>query len=215
MPTLSPASSEAGRRSARSKVGSGYQVVWKNGSADQYIVWNVDSNGNWLRRVLCWPVKVAALETAFKQDVNGDGIAASTVIDSAGSIGLHQYAGTYMLTPSGGTSLKVDGSLVTPGLFGTWTPLAAEQIGSGYQVIWRNGSADQYVVWNVDSNCNWLSQSAVMSGSSTELGALKLLSTRISTALAELLPGPPSRAPVPPAWLKSPAATSCRRAAER
>ena len=26
---------------------SGYQVVWKNGGADQYVVWNLDSNGNW------------------------------------------------------------------------------------------------------------------------------------------------------------------------
>ena len=50
------------------------------------------------------------------------------------------------------------------GQFGAWTPIAAEQMASGgYQVAWKFGAADQYVVWNIDSDGNFLSQGAVVS----------------------------------------------------
>ena len=47
-----------------------------------------------------------------------------------------------------------------------WTPIGAEKAASGYQVAWKNGAADQYVVWKSDGSGNWLSQSAVLSGAS-------------------------------------------------
>ena len=45
--------------------------------------------------------------------------------------------------------------------------------GRGYQVAWKNGAADQYLVWNTDSSGNFLSQSAVLSGASTALQVLE------------------------------------------
>ena len=61
-----------------------------------------------------------------------------------------------------GPSLKYAGADVVAGQFGAWTPLGAEKVGTGYQVVWQNGSADQYVIWNTDSNGNWKSQSDVV-----------------------------------------------------
>ena len=55
------------------------------------------------------------------------------------------------------------------GQFGGWTPIGAEQTASGYQVAWKLPGADQYIVWDTDSNGNYTSESAYMSGASTAL----------------------------------------------
>ena len=55
------------------------------------------------------------------------------------------------------------------GQFGGWTPIGAEQTASGYQVAWKVPGADQYSVWNTDSNGNFISSSAALSGSSSTL----------------------------------------------
>ena len=57
---------------------SGYEVAWKNAGADQYSVWNTDSNGNFLSNLIA-PVSgtstaLESLETSFHQDLNGDGV---------------------------------------------------------------------------------------------------------------------------------------------
>ena len=46
---------------------------------------------------------------------------------------------------------------MTDGQFGEWTPIGVEQTAGGYQVAWRFSSADQFLVWNVDSNGNFTS----------------------------------------------------------
>ena len=74
---------------------------------------------------------------------------------------------------SSGPQLKLSGAAVAVGQFGAWTPLGAEQTAGGYQVAWKNGGTDQYVVWNTDSSGNFLSQSAVVSGSSPTVRSLK------------------------------------------
>ena len=55
------------------------------------------------------------------------------------------------------------------GQFGGWTPIGAEQTASGYQVAWKVSGADQYSVWTTDSNGNFISTSADLSGSSSAL----------------------------------------------
>ena len=74
---------------------------------------------------------------------------------------------------SSGPQLKLSGAAVTVGQFGAWTPLAVEQTASNYQIVWKNGGADQYVVWTTDSNGNFLSQGAVLSGTSLALESLE------------------------------------------
>jgi hypothetical protein len=56
---------------------------------------------------------------------------------------------------------------------GAWTPLGSVQIGGGYQVVWKNGAADQYVVWTTDVSGNFLSAGSVMSGGSLALESLE------------------------------------------
>ena len=47
------------------------------------------------------------------------------------------------------------------GQFGAWTPIGAEQTASGYEVAWKIAGADQYAVWNTDSNGNYISNISV------------------------------------------------------
>ena len=72
-----------------------------------------------------------------------------------------------------GPQLRYAGAYVAAGQFGAWAPIAAEQTAGGYQVAWQFGTTDQYVVWNTDSSGNYLSQSAVVSGSSATLRAFE------------------------------------------
>ena len=57
---------------------SGYEVAWKVPGADQYTVWNTDSNGNFTSHNigLCRERGTAleSLENSFHQDLNGDGV---------------------------------------------------------------------------------------------------------------------------------------------
>src|SRR4029077_14527748 len=56
--------------------GGGYLVVWKNAVTDQYVAWSVDGGGNFLSQSAALSATSSAiesLETAFSQDLNGDG----------------------------------------------------------------------------------------------------------------------------------------------
>ena len=99
----------------------------------------------------------------------------TTPIETSGATDLDRVANKFFLHDSAGNgpSLKYAGSDVVAGQFGAWTPLGAEKVGSGYQLVWKNGSADQYILWNVDSNGNWKSQSGVVSGSAYALQSLE------------------------------------------
>ena len=69
-------------------------------------------------------------------------------------------ATTYFLYDSitgAGPSLKYGGANYASGEFGAWTPIGAEGTATGYEIAWKFGSADQYTVWNVDSNGNYVS----------------------------------------------------------
>ena len=80
----------------------------------------------------------------------------------------------YLCTRHGhGPQLKLSNAAVTVGQFGAWKPIGAAPTASGGLVVWKNGAADQYLVWTVDGSGNWLSQSAVLSGASTALQVLE------------------------------------------
>ena len=156
-------------------------MAWKFGSADQYTVWNTDSNGNYLSNVFGAvsgsSTALESLETSFNQDLNGDGHIGlvTTVIESFGATSLTEIGNSYYLDDStGGPSLKYLGADYAAGQFGAWTPIAAEKTATGYEVAWKFGSADQYTVWNTDSNGNYLSHVfGAVSGSSTALESLE------------------------------------------
>jgi hypothetical protein len=165
------------------RTASGYEVVWKNGSADQYTVWNTDSSGNFLSYsgvVSGTDYALESLEPIFNQDFNGDQIIGPTkaVIrtDITTSLTAVSNPNHFFLVDSGsgsGPSLKQGGMDVVAGQFGDWTPIGAVQTAGGYDVAWKNGSADQYTVWNTDSNGNFLSYIGVVSGTDHALESLE------------------------------------------
>ncbi len=107
-------------------------------------------------------------EATLQQDFNHDGTTgfATTTIETAGATDLDQVGNKFFLHDGAGnghpSSMPVQ-TFSPPASSGTWTPLGAEKVGSGYQLVWKNGSADQYIVWTVDSNGNWKSRSDVVS----------------------------------------------------
>ena len=167
----------------------GYEVAWKRG-ADQYVLWIVDGDGNWLSQgaVLSGTSPaLRSLESGFHHDLNGDGsIAPTIVIEASGSTVLESVANVYLLPPADGSlgpQLSYNGALVTPGQFGGWTPIAAERTPSGYEVVLKMG-VDHYILWEVDSDGHWLSRSAVLWGRAPPCNRSSPVSTRTSTATA-------------------------------
>lgn len=158
---------------AAEQAGSGYQVVLKPGSADQYIVWTTDSGGNFQSSsgvMSGFSYTMEALEATFQQDLNSDGTTGvvSTAIDSVGTAKLAKVADFYFLyqgTGATGSVLRYNGAAVMVGA-STWAPLGAAVSGSGYQVVFKNGSFDQYVVWTTDGGGNFQSSTGVVLGSS-------------------------------------------------
>ena len=164
---------------------TGYEVAWKNGSADQYTVWQTDASGHFVSSTAVLSGSSSTLEsyeTSFHQDLNGDGTIgvpggggiSGTTIELFGSTSLVQSGGNYFMNPvSGGTGpeLSYQGAPVTVGELGAWAPLGAEVTSTGYEVAWKNGSADQYTVWQTDASGHFVSSTAVLSGSSSTLEA--------------------------------------------
>ena len=162
---------------------TGYEVAWKVTGADQYTVWNADSNGNYVSSL----VGVVSgtnpafelLETSFHQDLNGDGTigAPTTVIEALGSTNLVEVGNQYLLQNSGGAgpSLKYGGAAYVAGQFGAWAPIGAEATATGYEVAWKLPGADQYTVWNVESSGNFVSNPVgIVSGTSVALELLEI-----------------------------------------
>ena len=144
---------------------TGYEVAWKLAGADQYTVWNTDTNGNdttnTIGTVSGSSIALELLETSFHQDLNGDGViglpaTTSIVIETAGSTHLTQVGNNYFLYDAGGAgpSLKYTGVTIVAGQWPGWVPIGGEATATGYEVAWKLGGADQYTVWNTDTNGN-------------------------------------------------------------
>src|SRR5712691_12197945 len=168
---------------AEHNASGGYQVVWRNVPLDRYAVSTTDSNGNYTSatpNVTLNSIYVQSLEPGFNQDLNGDGHLGpiTTNVETMGSVTLAKVADSFFLYNNGtttGPQLMISGAYAGADQFGSWTPIGAEKSGSGYQVVWKNTApgADQYVVWTTDSNGNFQSSGAVMSGSSPTLKSLE------------------------------------------
>ncbi len=103
--------------------------------------------------------------------------AQETLIENFGSTSLVQVGNNYFLYPVGGSSgpeLSFFGAPFVAGQTGAWTPIGAEKTASGYEVAWKNGAADQYTVWNLDANGNYVSNATgVVSGADYALQSLE------------------------------------------
>jgi serralysin len=168
---------------------TGYMVAWElpgaTPSANQYTVWNIDTNGNDTINTVGTvsgnsPV-LESLESTFHQDLNGDGViglpAGTAVIESFGSTSLVQVGNDYYLennTTGIGPELKYQGAPIVANEWTGWAPIGAEATATGYEVAWKVTGADQYTVWNTDSNGNdSINTIGTVSGSSTALESLE------------------------------------------
>jgi hypothetical protein len=163
---------------------SGYEVAWENVGANQFTVWNTDSNGNYVTNAIGLvsgtDPSLESLETSFQQDLNGDGTTGFNPppIESFGSTELVEIGTNYFLYPVGGPAgveLKFSGAAVAAGQFGAgWAPIGAEKTASGYEVAWENVGANQFTVWNTDSSGNYLANAiGLVSGTDPSLEALE------------------------------------------
>ncbi|WP_426614740.1 M10 family metallopeptidase C-terminal domain-containing protein [Bradyrhizobium sp. McL0616] len=165
------------------QVSSGYDVVWKNSATGAFSFWSTDSNGNFVTYLAPDAVgtstTVASLETTFQQDLNGDGVIGANfvTIESAGSTSLVQVGSNYYLdsiSTGSGPMLKYGGSAVAVGIFGTWSPIGAEQASSGYDVVWKNSATGAFSFWSTDSNGNFVTHLALdAAGNSTTVTSLE------------------------------------------
>jgi VCBS repeat-containing protein len=146
--------------------GGGYDIAWHDPSSGLYTVWSTDSNGNYLSNIIgAVPgsnTTLENLESTFQQDLNGDGTIGlpKVVVQTDGSTALTEVGNNYFLNPAGGGTgpeLHYSGSVVTAGEFGTWAPIGAVQVASGYDIAWHDPSSGLYTVWSTDSNGNYLS----------------------------------------------------------
>ena len=121
-----------------------YRLAWKNGSADQYIAWNIDAGGNWVSQGAIagggtWSVQ--SYEQVVQYDLNSDGVigpAVATAIETTGASSLTRVADSYFVDyGSTNIQIKYGGSYAAAGQFGDWTPIGAEQTVGGYVVAWK------------------------------------------------------------------------------
>jgi hypothetical protein len=167
--------------------GNGYEVAFSNGQG-QYVVWNVDGDGNYVSNTTgilssANAAELAALEANFdEQGANADFLGTtpaspSTIADN-GTTTLALVGNLFELNPdSGGTGplLELNGGVVTTSTFLAtgWAPVGAVQTGNGYEVAFENAQ-NQFVVWNVDSNGNYISNATgILSGASPELAGVE------------------------------------------
>jgi autotransporter passenger strand-loop-strand repeat protein len=166
------------------KTASGFEVAWENVGANQFTVWNTDSNGNYIASAIGvvsgTDPSLEALESSFQQDLNGDGKIGFNypAIETFGSTELAKIGTNYFVYPIGGTSapeLKFSGAAVVAGQFGAaWAPIGAEKTASGFEVAWENVGANQFTVWNTDSNGNYVANAiGLVSGTDPSLESLE------------------------------------------
>ena len=119
-----------------------------------------------------------SLEASFQQDLNGDGTIGptTTVIESAGSTSLTQVADQIYLDDSSGTgpalSMRVHPGPSVSLAVGCRSARSRPQ--PAMRLPGKLTGADQYTVWNTDSNGNYVSDTiGVVSGTSYALESLE------------------------------------------
>ncbi|MGJ4892242.1 NF038122 family metalloprotease [Bradyrhizobium sp. HKCCYLS3077] len=144
------------------KTAAGYDVAWQIPSTNQFTFWTTDNNGNYTSNlsgiVSGNSITSEALETTFGQDFNNDGTIGVTaaLVHANGGTSLLQIAdGFYMYVNGSGPQLKYAGSPFTVGQFGTIAPIAAVQVGNGFDVAWKDSATNRFTFWTTDKDGNY------------------------------------------------------------
>ena len=164
---------------AAAQTATGYEVALELTGSNEFTIWNTDSSGNYLssafNEALGTSAQLEMYEPGFNYDLNGDGTigipaASLTTIESSGATSLLTDGTDFFLEPAGGSPiiLTSGGSPVTAAQLSGWTPIAAQQTATGYEVALKSGA--QYLVWDTDSSGNYLSTAlGPVSGTSAAL----------------------------------------------
>jgi hypothetical protein len=155
--------------------GDGYEVAFSGASG--YVVWNVNSSGDFTNDATgvapAGSATIEAVEANFGENFGAGTPATPSPIANNGTTTLDAVGNLFELIPTaGGTGplLELNGSAVQAGQFGAagWTPVAAKQTGDGYEVAF-SGANGEYVVWNVNTQGDFTSNATgvVSAGSAT------------------------------------------------
>jgi Ca2+-binding RTX toxin-like protein len=92
-----------------------------------------------------------------------------------------------------GPSVKFGGAPFFDGQFGAWTGIGAEKTASGYAFAIKFGAADQFQVWNLDNNGNFVNAAlGTVPGSNNGLRALEPSFQQDLNSDGTIGPPPPS-----------------------
>jgi serralysin len=157
---------------------NGYEVAWSVPGANEYEVWDTDSNGGYTSTatgILSGAsTELEGVEANFGETFAGAGTPATPIPIGANGE-LAQVGNLFELNPSGGGPLlELNGSVVTSGQFPLgWTPVGAVQTATGYEVAW-SAPGGLYTLWDTDAAGNFVSDPiGVGSGSSLTLEDLE------------------------------------------
>lgn len=144
------------------KVTGGFDVAFRSSSTGDFVIWNVDSNGNFVKLltgdVLATSSQLEGIETIFNRDLNGDGTIGVTTqsIGTANGTTLSEVANAYVInqttTPE---TLQLNGTAVAVGQFGSYAPTLATAVQGGFDVLFKETGVDSYVVWRTDASGNY------------------------------------------------------------
>ncbi|MCK1551544.1 M10 family metallopeptidase C-terminal domain-containing protein [Bradyrhizobium sp. 177] len=161
------------------KLSNGYELAMKSTSG-QFITWTLDDSGNYVTNSAPVSGTSAALENyepSFQQDLNGDGVVGvpaqtGTTIEAYGATSLVQVGSNYFLNPVAGGSgpeVMLNHAPLGAGQFSGWSPVAGEKTSSGFMFAMHTTASDQFIIWTLDSNGNYVTNTAAMVGSSAAL----------------------------------------------
>ncbi len=171
------------------RTAGGYEVAFDLPGSNLFTIWNTDSNGNYVSdtigAVTGTSAALEAAETAFGQDLNGDGTIGlrATVIatdtTTYGSTSLVSFGASYSLFAAGtssGPTLDVNGVAATAATMGGWTAVGAIRTATGYEVAFALPGRNLFTIWNTDSNGHYVSDTVgAVSGTSSVLTAAETL----------------------------------------
>lgn len=148
---------------------TGYDVAWVYPGQDNFAVWSMDQDGNYVGAIYGPgpggnPV-LMILESTLQYDINGDGsigIPAAAAIPSPIQTNFGTTLATinyvyYVLDSTGnGPALKYNSTSIMVDSFGNWIPIGAIKTSSGYDVAWAFPGQDNFTVWSMDGNGNYV-----------------------------------------------------------
>jgi VCBS repeat-containing protein len=199
---------------------SGYNVAFELlGTTNEFTVWATDSNGAYVSSLVgVVPgnnATLESLETIFNKDLNGDGTIGlpppppPTTISIDGNTTFVESGSNYFFDVTGsntlGPELTIGGAALGPTQLGSWTPIAAVQTASGYDVALELPGANEFTVWATNSSGAYVSSLVgIVPGNDATLESLETVFNQDLNGDGHIGPPPPP----PPQLIQTDGSTS-------